>query len=256
MAGPILETSKYVLAQSYVQKSVSPSVGVPCNPDTNPTCLEGGGGGGLPPLRASISGATNACAGDPVAFSAGASGPYGPGSYSYKWYEGYNGVSYSSVGSGSSYSTTMPPGLDLYMKLKVTSVKNTDDGRRLERTALAFHRVTNLDGSLYCMSYKVEAGEITLAEQGQLSEAFVLNEAYPNPFNPSTVIAYDLPESADVELAVYDVMGREVARLVDSYREAGYHRVVFDASHLPSGVYLYRLQTGSFVVSKQITFLK
>jgi len=92
--------------------------------------------------------------------------------------------------------------------------------------------------------------------QGQLPEAFVLHGAYPNPFNPSTVIGYGLPEGADVVLVVYDVLGREVARLVDGYREAGYHRAVFDASHLPSGVFLYRLQAGSFVASKPITFLK
>ena len=84
----------------------------------------------------------------------------------------------------------------------------------------------------------------------------VLNKAYPNPFNSSTAIAYSLPESGDVKLVVYDVLGREVARLVDGYRGAGYHRVVFDAPHLYSGVYFYRLQTGSFVASRQVTFLK
>jgi len=77
----------------------------------------------------------------------------------------------------------------------------------------------------------------------------VLESSYPNPFNPSTTIRFSLPESAPVRLAVYDVLGRQVLMLLDGTREAGTHEVVFDASDLPSGTYLYRLETpqGSYV---------
>ena len=78
---------------------------------------------------------------------------------------------------------------------------------------------------------------------------FGLTTNYPNPFNPSTTIRFDLPESAHVRLRVFDALGREVRVLLDGIRAAGAHEVVFDASDLPSGTYFYRLETahGSFV---------
>lgn len=197
-------------------------------------------------LSAVILGTTNAaCSGDALSFSASVSG--GTGSYSYRWDTSNNGISYSYAGSGSSYTTNMPPSLDLHVKLTVTSG---------EQKKIDFEYVENIDGSPNCDSNKAEPVETILAEQDQLPEAFVLNEGYPNPFNPSTVIAYGVPEGGNVGLVVYDVWGREVARLVDGYRDAGHHSVVFDASHLSSGVYLYRLQADSFVASKQIILLK
>ena len=76
--------------------------------------------------------------------------------------------------------------------------------------------------------------------------------------DPSTRIKTKQPVSWDdkVKLVVYDIWGREVARLVDGYQDAGYHSIVFDASHLPSREYLYRLQAVPFVASDQITLLK
>ena len=81
-------------------------------------------------------------------------------------------------------------------------------------------------------------------------------EAFPNPFNPSTTIRYSLPTSDHVVLRVYDILGREVARLVDGVQQEGRHEVSFDASRLPSGVYLYRLETGSETVSRQLLLMK
>ena len=83
-----------------------------------------------------------------------------------------------------------------------------------------------------------------------------LGHAYPNPFNPSTEIPFELPEAGPVSLVVYDVMGREVARLVDGPMEAGYHAAMWDAGELPSGVYLYRLTAGTFTATEQVTLVK
>ena len=69
---------------------------------------------------------------------------------------------------------------------------------------------------------------------------------FPNPFNPSTEIRYDLPRAGHVSLRVYDLLGREVAVLKDGFVEAGTHRVTFDGSDLASGVYICRLQAGNY----------
>jgi hypothetical protein len=85
---------------------------------------------------------------------------------------------------------------------------------------------------------------------------FSLAQNYPNPFNPSTTIKYELPHSSVVRLSVYDMLGREVSVLVDERRDAGVHEIKFNASGLASGVYVYRLQAGDFVSSKQLLLLK
>ncbi|MCC5942003.1 MAG: T9SS type A sorting domain-containing protein [Balneolaceae bacterium] len=90
----------------------------------------------------------------------------------------------------------------------------------------------------------------------QLPDNFTLHQNYPNPFNPTTVISYELPENSFVSLEVYDMVGRQVASLVNGQVQAGMHQVNFDASGLSSGVYLYRLTAGNTVLSRRLTVLK
>ena len=94
------------------------------------------------------------------------------------------------------------------------------------------------------------------ADEPLLSRSFRLNQNYPNPFNPVTNISYSLPRSGEVSLLVYDLLGKEVARLVDKQQEAGYHKVTWDASNVSSGVYFYRLQSGGFTQTKKMVVLK
>jgi len=96
----------------------------------------------------------------------------------------------------------------------------------------------------------------TLKIAEEVPEAFALAQNYPNPFNPSTEIRFDLPQASPVRLVVYNAMGQEVARLVDQPLHAGTHSVTWDASGLPSGVYLYRLTAGAFIDTKAMTLLK
>jgi len=85
---------------------------------------------------------------------------------------------------------------------------------------------------------------------------FELGQNYPNPFNPSTNIKFSVPESGNVRLAVYNLVGEEVAVLVDGFRQAGSFEVTFDASQLSSGVYLYKLQSANSVQTKKMMLLK
>ncbi len=89
-----------------------------------------------------------------------------------------------------------------------------------------------------------------------LPERYLLEQNYPNPFNPVTVIRYELPESAQVRLDVFTITGQRVATLVNERQAAGAHQIPFDASALSSGVYIYRLQAGSYVSSRQMTLIK
>ena len=85
---------------------------------------------------------------------------------------------------------------------------------------------------------------------------FELAQNYPNPFNPTTTIRYELRNDGLVRLKVYDVLGTEVATLVNEEKAAGRYEVNFNASALASGVYIYKLQAGSFINSKKMILLK
>jgi hypothetical protein len=113
------------------------------------------------------------------------------------------------------------------------------------------------------------AVEFVLLEPGQntlsvgesdvegLAQRFELLQNYPNPFNPRTMITFTLPRTSRVTLRVYDLLGREIAALVDGESlAAGTHDVSFDASHLSSGVYFYRLQADGIARTRQMVLVK
>ena len=85
---------------------------------------------------------------------------------------------------------------------------------------------------------------------------YTLSQNYPNPFNPTTNIDFTLPVSQRVSLKVYNMLGQEVATIMDGFKEKGSYFVEFNASKLASGVYLYKLQAGSFVSTKKMVLVK
>ena len=91
---------------------------------------------------------------------------------------------------------------------------------------------------------------------GEIPMLYALEQNFPNPFNPDTRINFSLIESMHVQLTVYDMLGREIATLIDGPREAGSHEVTFNAGNLPSGLYLYRIQTPEGNASKIMSLLK
>ncbi len=85
---------------------------------------------------------------------------------------------------------------------------------------------------------------------------FKLEQNYPNPFNPTTRIRYQVSSLSEVSLKVYGILGSEAATLVNEKQEPGYYEVSWDASNLASGVYIYRLQAGSFISTKKMMLLR
>jgi photosystem II stability/assembly factor-like uncharacterized protein len=89
-----------------------------------------------------------------------------------------------------------------------------------------------------------------------IPKAYALRQNYPNPFNPTTTISFDLPEAANVKLVVYNMMGQQVAELKNENMQPGFYKMNFNASHLASGVYIYRIQANNFTSLKKMTILK
>jgi len=94
------------------------------------------------------------------------------------------------------------------------------------------------------------------SRDSQPPSSFVLEQNFPNPFNAATTIQFSLPHPGKASLTVFDVNGKEVARLIDTDMTANHHHIRFDASRLASGVYCYRLQSGDFVATRKFLLIK
>lgn len=104
--------------------------------------------------------------------------------------------------------------------------------------------------------FKVLDVASSVKEQELLPENFGLNQNYPNPFNPSTTISYQLPVNTHVSLKVFDMLGNEIATLINEVNPAGYHSVTFNAVNFSSGVYFYQLRADDFVSTKKLILMK
>lgn len=106
----------------------------------------------------------------------------------------------------------------------------------------------------------MSVGKLAGSDNGQETKGlpfkYHLHQNYPNPFNPETRIQFELPQESAVQLVVFDLLGREVATLVNEFMKAGRYDVTFAATNLASGVYFYRLQAGTFNDVKRLLLLK
>ena len=93
-------------------------------------------------------------------------------------------------------------------------------------------------------------------QSNEIPSQFILSQNYPNPFNPSTTIQFQIPNSSFVNLKIYDILGNEVAALLNEEKPAGIYEVEFNASGLASGIYFYKLQAGNFVETKKMILMK
>ena len=115
------------------------------------------------------------------------------------------------------------------------------------------------DGHLYAshtVNFTVASTITSIEDKTEIPDEYELSQNYPNPFNPSTIIRFSMPEAANVVLTVYNVLGQEIASLINQTMDAGHHEVQFDASNLNSGMYIYKLQAGNFVSIKKMMLAK
>ena len=209
--------------------------------------------GTVAPLSASISGPTSLGIGQNGTWNASVAGGYSP--YSYQWYYEYpggilpagaispnlppKGVWYT-IGTNSA-SLTAAFYSSIYLKCVVTDAHNTV--------------VTSNILSITIGAAKINTDQSN-ATVTPVPIFFAMEQNYPNPFNPSTEIRFALPEPGYVKLIVYDMLGREVARLADGYMDQGYHNLIWSAGNIASGIYIYRLSAGSFVQEKRMVLMK
>jgi Secretion system C-terminal sorting domain len=162
------------------------------------------------------------------------------------------------------YQQLLIDGIALEQSFRVTHPENKTDF--IEIPSDAFQ-----DGEITVQIKRAGAGDVNVADIW-LSESgreftftdpkeiapvkYKLEQNYPNPFNPSTTISYQLVKNSDVLLTIYDVTGREIKILVNSYQGAGKYNVVFDASRLSSGIYFYKLTTRDFSETRKMVLLK
>jgi len=140
----------------------------------------------------------------------------------------------------------------------VTLIVKVDSGSSLVSKAYASAHETdpNLNNNVGVDTTFILTATGVNDRTNSLPLTFALKQNYPNPFNPSTMIAFDLPSAGHVQLRVFDLLGREVASLLDEQRNAGRYHVEWNASQFSSGVYFYQIQAGSFTATKKLILLK
>ncbi len=121
---------------------------------------------------------------------------------------------------------------------------------------LGVHDVSLLPGQQKTLIAIKDTGTVSVVEKKIMIKDYSLSQNYPNPFNPATIISYQIPKEGQVSLKVYDILGNEVATLVNEIKPAGEYQVEFKAGTLASGIYFYSLQAGSFMETKQMMLVK
>ena len=117
-------------------------------------------------------------------------------------------------------------------------------------------------GTIFCGTegsgvFKSESSTTAIINTiSELPSGFRLEQNYPNPFNPSTIITYSIPRGSFVTLKIYDILGNEIATLVNEEEPAGNYKINFNGNRLSSGVYFYRIQAGDLIATKKLILIK
>ena len=171
----------------------------------------------------------------------------------YKWHSALHAASYE-----------LQVSLDNAFQLVVVDTTVTDTvatpSTVLDDTTTFYWRVGGIDSAgpgPFSTTGLFKTGILLAVKDADVTpKAFALYQNYPNPFNPTTVISYQLAVNSLVSLKVYDILGRIVQTLVEGEQPAGSYQAAFDGSHLGSGIYICRLQAGTFTATKKLLLVK
>ncbi|MAB66398.1 MAG: hypothetical protein CL662_06125 [Bacteroidetes bacterium] len=118
-------------------------------------------------------------------------------------------------------------------------------------------RAFDLSGNVSDPSNESTTTIITdIFDESEVPDKYLMEQNYPNPFNPTTSISYKIPETANVQITLYDMLGRKLSTLVNERKLAGAYQLTLDMSTYSSGIYLYRMQAGNFVQTRRLTLIK
>ncbi len=137
-----------------------------------------------------------------------------------------------------------------------TDTKFFDDGIVSGTSYYYLLTATDQNGNESDFSVEVEASAVGIGDENMIPDSYALAQNYPNPFNPSTTIEFALPEAGLVTVKVYNLLGEEVATLVNDSREAGIHSVTWNAGQQASGVYLLQMRSGTYSQTRKLMLMK
>ena len=141
----------------------------------------------------------------------------------------------------------------------VNGLQNTNAALRVRLAGVDYKNLVVTNANVMVFSSGKASSPMlpkSFVQLGEVPHEYQLNQNYPNPFNPTTSISYTMKEKDHVTLIVFDILGKEVARLVDGIQAEGEHSVNFDGSSLPSGMYIYQLKGSTFNINKKMLLLK
>ncbi|MFT5142636.1 MAG: hypothetical protein ACI84D_001252 [Thalassolituus oleivorans] len=162
-----------------------------------------------------------------------------------KWKDGFWTVEFRRAYSGTEHDFQVVPGDSVTFAHEIFD----DIG--------SGHAENGVDSTIYTLDFSgIPAATASQPMPAGVPESFILDQNYPNPFNPSTRIAFLLSSPSNVELTVFDILGREVETVLRRNLPAGVHQVDFNASDLPSGVYVYAVTAGQTVQTRTMTLVR
>ena len=182
-------------------------------------------------------------------------GPYPSSSIAVEAYKVYRKIGSSSFAPCTTLSASTYQFTDESVYL---SIPGGQAGTDVQYKVTAIYSTNNETSSTNTVTLNIQGDEIEKRSYSIPITAYNYNleQSYPNPFNPNTKINYSINQAGFVTLKVFNVLGKEVAMLVNEMKEAGYHSSEFNASNLPSGVYLYTLEVSGFISSKKMLLMK
>ena len=188
-----------------------------------------------------------------------ASGGTPPYNYSWTYYVYCNELLLAKSKDPGSGIIITPDAVPCNIWFTSTSTTNTFSRRGDGRDFLVKCVVKDAVNNTYTVTEEVSSSPPLPKQNGSdIAEKFntELLTNYPNPFNPSTRISYSLQKEGKVSIKIYNTLGQEVKTLVDEIKPAGSYEAVFNAAELPSGIYIYRMQSGEYVASKKMLLIK